>query len=367
MKLALVIASLNAGGAERVASTLANAWTSASHSVSVITQCGADHVPFYKLVDPVALITLGGGAAGSSTASAARTALARVRELRKALKATSPEVVISFMDSANIIAAAACKGLPGAVIATEHCAPSVSAGSGLWNRARRWSYRRASVVVVPTAAAELYHRERGLRNVRHIPHPLIVEDARPSDECRWPPPFLLAMGRLVPEKGFDVLIRAFGRLSREHPEWRLVILGEGPLRSDLEALVSSLGLGQQVELPGLVQRPRAVLEAAAVFAFSSRIESFGMALCEAMACGRAVVAADCPVGPREIVTDGVNGLLVPPEDEVALAGAIGQLMNEPERRARLGNAARGVAERFSLQRVLQEWDRLFETAAGARG
>jgi glycosyltransferase involved in cell wall biosynthesis len=171
-------------------------------------------------------------------------------------------------------------------------------------------------------------------------------------------PSITAMGRLSHEKGFDLLIRAFAKVRGPHPDWTLTIFGEGVERKALEALRDSLGLGACVQLPGVVDKPHDVLRQSDLFVFPSRFEGFPNALCEAMACGLPVIAADCRSGPREIIKHGINGLLVAPGDHVQLAETIKQLIEDPPLRSRLGANAATLPEQFSLSSIMQQWDRV---------
>jgi glycosyltransferase involved in cell wall biosynthesis len=167
------------------------------------------------------------------------------------------------------------------------------------------------------------------------------------------------MGRLVPQKGFDVVIRAFARAADQLTGWRLIIAGEGPERRALEALAEELGIDDRVALPGMVRDNYALLGRASIFVAASRFEGFPNALAEAMACGRAVVATDCPTGPRELTLDGTAGLLVRVDDHVAVSEALVRLGRDAYLRQRFGAAAAHAMTRYELGAVLKQWhDRL---------
>jgi len=141
-------------------------------------------------------------------------------------------------------------------------------------------------------------------------------------------PIILSVGRLVPQKDFMTLIRAFAVLEGKN-DARLIILGEGDERSRLERLVAELGLQERVSLPGFMKNPYAEMASADVFVLSSRWEGFGNVLVEAMACGTPVVSTSCLGGPAEIMEGGVYGKLVAPGDVVALAAAIEETLANP--------------------------------------
>ena len=143
------------------------------------------------------------------------------------------------------------------------------------------------------------------------------------------------MGRLAPQKGFDLLIDAFSRVAGRHPQWSLQILGEGPDRPALERLIDVKGLAGRVVLAGWEPDPSAVLQQGDLFVLSSRFEGFPNALLEAMACGLPSVSFNCQSGPAEIIRDQIDGILVPPEDVPGLADAIDRALTDEALRRRL--------------------------------
>ena len=173
------------------------------------------------------------------------------------------------------------------------------------------------------------------------------------------PPVLLGVGRLAPQKDFPTLIEAFRRVAAERP-CRLLILGEGPMRPDLENRVRALGLEAQVSLPGWAENPYAFMARAALFALSSRHEGFPGALVEALACGCPAVSTDCPAGPAEILED--PALLAPVGDPAALARIMLRVLAEPIDRP----ALRAKAARFSLERAVAGYEGVVERVLQAR-
>jgi len=169
---------------------------------------------------------------------------------------------------------------------------------------------------------------------------------------------IIAVGRLSPQKNFELLIRAFAQIAADHPDWTLRICGSGAEGGKLRKLVRSLGLRGRVELPGAISNVGEALSQASIFAMSSRFEGFPMVLIEAMSKGLPIVSTDCETGPREVVDPGRTGLLVPTGDATALAAGLRTLMDDEALRRRMGAQAGADAEAYSLTAIGPRWDEL---------
>jgi glycosyltransferase involved in cell wall biosynthesis len=185
-----------------------------------------------------------------------------------------------------------------------------------------------------------------------------------------PPPLdskvVVAAGRLVPRKGFKRLVRAFAPVARDHPDWQLHIYGVGEQRREIAALVTKLGLEDQVRLAGYSHDLPSVLGSASVFAMSSLSEGFPLVLLEALSTGVPLIAFDCPRGPGEIVRDGRNGLLIPEGPYRRFTEGLRTLVEDDELRVRLGAQALRDAESYTVEAVAARWERLFADLEGGR-
>lgn len=381
-------------GAERVTAVVASALAARGYTVHVLALWGEQSC--FPLHPDVRLHAL-----HAVRPSFKRRYLATVRGIRAYLKKHGIDVLVGVDTMLAWFTWPAALGLPVRQIAWEHCNFDEDLGRRSRRVARRLAASRFDAVVVLTER----DRARWLEAlsprvpVVAIPNPLpfavdtpadnatddtaneaadtamgtdidgaaanvgskASQEFRASTDTRVNPPLVLAVGRLIPAKGFDILLRAWQQLTVQYPAWRLRIVGEGEARPALEALRDQLGLTDTVTLPGATPDVLQHYRAASVFCLSSRYEGFGLVLIEAMACGLPVVSADCPTGPHEILADTGAGLLVPPDDATALAEALARVMGDGELRARLGTQGRLAARRYREPAVVAAWETLLQT------
>lgn len=197
---------------------------------------------------------------------------------------------------------------------------------------------------------------KGWENVSVIPNPT-------SFKCDEPSPLsekvVVAMGRLHPVKNFSSLIRAFQLVAQRHPDWTLKIYGQGEMEATLQRQIDESGLQQQVLLMGFTSNVQEALRCASICALTSLSEGFALVITEAMECGVPVVSYQCPYGPKDIITDGKDGFLVPLNDESTLANRICTLIDDDSLRHDMGQAARLTAKSYQIERIVDQWMALF--------
>ncbi len=253
---------------------------------------------------------------------------------------------------------------PGAAtVGAEHL--NLSARTAATRRIIDRFYRDLDAVVVLTEGDSRAYRDLlgEAARVRRIPNavtPTTVPSAALDAHV------VVTAGRLTHQKAISRLVQAFAPVAERHPDWQLRIAGRGPQRERLERQIAKAGLGANVRLVGQVADMAAELSRASVFALSSRFEGFPMVLLEALGQGLPVVSFDCPTGPRELIDDGRDGILVPDGDVAAFTAGLLELIEDPDKRRRYGVAALEKAAAYELSAVAARWAALFADLAPPR-
>ena len=363
-RLTLVIHSLAQGGAERDMAHLARCWAERGDDVAVVTLDSVDS-DSYPLADSVTRIGLGMVGVSRGWIQAVSNNRRRIAALRGVLQQRSPQTVVSFIDRMNVMTLKSAAGLADPVIVSERIDPRHHEPGRIWRWLRRQTYPLCTAQVVLTHSVRDWCRQlASAKPVHVIPNPARRPETGSSEATpAWDDQgkrVLLGMGRLHPQKGFDLLLPLFARLIPSHPDWHLVLLGEGDQRARLEQQVTQLGLQQHVSLPGWVADVAGSLSRSELFVLPSRYEGFGNVVAEALACGVPVVTRDCPSGPGEIVRNEIDGLVVPANDLEGLEQALDRLMTDDALRSRFAARAPEVLDRFSEQKFLAQWDAVLD-------
>lgn len=410
IRVGLLIASLEVGGAQRALLSLALSLIRAGHEVRII------------LVDDVQLIELPGEPSQQEAIRCRTTVLVKrpaflrrfgtvgkviglaisLPRLRALVKKEELSLVISFLERANILSLMAANGVPRIISVRKHLPMALSEKSWL----KRQLIRSAYPMLLGRATAVVCNAQEsadGFAGLFPSPRAPIVTifnsvdadrlrliDGRSSkiETSSAHPPIVAAMGRLKSAKGFVPLLRCFARVRESFPDARLLILGEGPQRKRLQQLIAALSLDESVSLPGPCRDPYPSIAEADVFALPSRAEGFPNALLEAMALGVPVIAADCPSGPREILQPSsapeckaeqlewaTYGALSPqmPEKELdadqpltapelAFTDGLCKLLGDPSLRRHYSEAGRRRASDFDADHVFRQWEAVIQEA-----
>jgi GalNAc-alpha-(1->4)-GalNAc-alpha-(1->3)-diNAcBac-PP-undecaprenol alpha-1,4-N-acetyl-D-galactosaminyltransferase len=359
MRVTLIIYAITAGGAERVMSIMANYWANTKWQVTLLSFDDGKTAPFYELDSRIVQVPLNIAGTSSSLIDAIIGNYQRVRALRSAIIDSQPDVIISFTPVTNILTLLAARSIKAPVVVGEHNYPPLDPIGKIWDWLRWKIYPQADRIVPITQRILDCFPDNLKSKSLVIPNPVLAANSESNSTLTLlKKPSLIAMGRFAEQKGFDLLLPAFAKLAEAYPDWNLTILGDGDLRPELETLRDRLGLQERVSLPGRVKNPYDFLKQADIFVMPSRHEGFPMSLCEAMACGLAVISTDCPSGPAEIIQEGVDGLLVPTEDVSALADAMERLISNEEERKSLAESSLAITQRFGLEKIMGIWETL---------
>lgn len=362
MKIMLLLSSLNAGGAERVGVSLANAWVAQGHEVVMVpTYSQGTGQSFYPIDKRVQVLWLNQELPRHKLLSQ----LTKPYYLRRIMKRVQADVMVSFLTNVNVMSLLASRGLNIPLVVSERSHPLHQKISSSLKYLRKRLYPYADVVMLQTqqAADEFSQTMPPLKSLVVMPNPLPDELSQDAQQApvNAPSKRVMAMGRLVSSKQFDLLIHVFSQALKQAPDWTLHIYGEGPERAKLQGLIQSLQKSQSIFLEGKTTEPWAMMSQAQVFAMTSRLEGFPNVMLEAMARGLPVVAFDCPSGPKEISRDGEFADIVPLGRDKQYESALLRLMQDNHYRHDLAQRGQAhVLAHYSQEQVLQQWDALFK-------
>lgn len=354
-RIAFFLPNLHGGGAERVAINLVKGMSEKGIHLDLVL-ADAEGPYLNQVPQQVRLINLAAGGV-----------MKAILPLSHYLQQNRPFALLSHLNHANVAAVLAreLSSIKTRLVLVEH--NNLSASKSKLIRSHfvkpfmQWLYPRSDAIVgVSLGVAHTLEKQLGLPKgrVTTIYNPVVDREVlwqsqKPIDHPWFQkdfPPVFLGVGRLTEQKDFVTLIKAFALL-RKQLMARLLILGEGESRSELEATINALGIAEDVSLPGFVSNPYAYMTKASAFILSSRWEGLPTVLIEAMACGCPVISTDCPSGPEEILEAGKYGHLIPVGDAEALSEAMLKILEHPINR----NLTVHKALQFSLERSICQY------------
>jgi glycosyltransferase involved in cell wall biosynthesis len=366
-KLLFVAASLAGGGAERVVVNLINHLDKDKYDISLVLF--EDKQDYRKeLHVPLKVICL--------NKKNRWDFLKLIFRLREAIRDHRPAVVISVLYYSNIVVVLASLFLKRdfKIILGEHNYPSAYLSKVRLSRLKRtmmlFAYRKADKIIsvsgqIEKNIVECFKIKPGIIKTIHNPIPIdSIEGKIEESVCdnlfsEKNAQSIIAVGRLTLQKRFDTLLRAFSLVKKKQDNIRLIILGKGILKEELEHLAKKLNISNWVNFVGFKSNPYAWIAKADIFVLSSDYEGFPMVLLEAMACGTPVISTNCPSGPDEIITNGVNGILVPLADENAMANAMVTLLRDKSLRRKFSEEGKKRAKDFDVSKILPKYEELF--------
>lgn len=346
-KITIITRNMLSGGAERVIAQLANYFADRDICCKIITMDQSE--VFYSLNPSVVVAGI-----GKQSANRLVDKWLRYGKLRRCILQDKPDVVLAMPEEIGVYVLMGLLGTHIPVYVSERNNPWVMPDVKITRILRSWMYPFAKGFVFQTKMAQSFFSKKIQEKSRVIPNPV--------DAGRIPAPYehkrekvIVGAGRLEKQKNFPLLIKAFALFHQRHPDYRLCIFGEGSQRPQLEEMAVALGLQDQVVLPGRKTDLLEQMNSASMFVLSSDYEGMPNVLIEAMCMGMPVISTDCPSGgPRELIRDGQNGLLVPVGEEAAMAQAMESLLDD-DFAGRLGKEACAILDDLAGEKIFEQW------------
>ena len=346
MKLTFVTSTLHAGGSERVMSLLANTFAQKGYEVEIV--CINKHLVFYPIDEKVKVWFAEDEVKSPSI-------LKKVFWLRNHIKNDRPDVVIAFMLEVYCVTLASLIGVSVPVISSERIDPH------FFGRAKgllRWLLlRRTTHLVVQTVRIKDFYSAKLQSRTTIIPNPVTdkVFSLTPTLKQKR----IIAVGRLAYQKNYPMMFRAFAKVHHDFPDWQLVVYGNGPQKDEIRGAIERLGMEGHIILAGKSDHVVEEMNKSSLFVMSSDYEGMSNALLEAVCVGLPVISTDVS-GARDLITEGVNGYIVPVGNERALTLALSSMLSSPEKMDEMGRQSKALAPRFREEQIVGQWEELIK-------
>lgn len=346
-EIVFLMSSLGMGGAERVVVSLAN-WIVTNTDSNVTILKFIDEKSSYPLNDKIRIIDM-----PKSNKNRFLNIVDRYNFCKKEFSNIEPDIIISFFNKTQLYAYLS-KPKKTVLIGSERCnVLELSFYEKLFSKAIA---KKCDGFIFQTERVKKYYPKKVRKNSAVIYNAISNQKAIDASKKNYlKENIITAMGRLNPQKGFDILIKSFKKVVSEFPNYKLLIYGEGEEREKLQSLINSLSLENNVKLCGNDKDAIYTVAKSKIFVLSSRFEGMPNALIEAMATGTACISTDCDFGPRELIENNHNGILVPIDDEKVLAEKIIYLLKNDITREDLGNNAKSILTKLDSETIYKKY------------
>ncbi|WP_299799160.1 glycosyltransferase family 4 protein [uncultured Maribacter sp.] len=346
MKIDFLINSLSSGGAERVMTTLANAFSEKKNDVRLITFNDND---FYKLNTNVKRVKLHHGLIKNHTIRSLINLFSFLYN-----KNSRPDILISFLPQNNLITIVVAKILGIKLIISEHSNHKVEVSSKI-KKIRKYLYKYADFTTVLTSFDVSFYESLGAK-VSVMANPIVLPNKINKFENRKKNILIAGSLNRFKLKGFDSLLHIINPILKSNPDWTLTIAGTGEKGMlKLKDIVRVLNIEEQVIFTGFCENIEELMQNSQIFILSSQYEGLPMVLMEALSNGMSCIAYDCISGPRDLITDNKNGLLIENQNAKLMRDGILKLINDDNLRKKLAENSPLSVDKYSVENIMQQW------------
>lgn len=363
MKILFCIDNMTKGGAERVIANLSNMFAKKNDDIYILTLLKGDSS--YQLDNRIHFDSLQIKEGKKNIFEKIFYTLKNVVDMRRYIKKNNFDIMISFLPRASWYSAIATRSINTKLIISERNDPASIYKSTFQRKMYRLIYNMANGVVFQTNDAKAFFSKKVQRDSVVISNPVndIFFDCKNVKERKKT---IVNVGRLSEQKNHKLLINAFADFSNKYPDYKLIIYGEGPLRNELEKQIADLKLNNKILLPGIVDNIKDKIYDSSMFVFTSDYEGMPNSLMEAMTLGIPCISTDCPCGgPREIIDDGINGILVPVNDKDMIVASMKKIIEDDLLDSFSENAKKKMKD-YKIDIINKKWKEYIDFIIGRK-
>ena len=352
-KIIFYISSLAKAGAQRVILNLTESLLAKGHRVTIVTTAKVENE--YELPKGAERI-LSDLSEEEITSGRITNFKRRFGKLRGIWKQEQPDVIVSFIGKNNFMAILTAWGLKVPVLVSVRGEPMEEYYNKLLRFLAKYLFRKADGIILQTEDSKDFFPKKTTKKAVVLPNPLnpaFMQEVYQGEKEKK----IVMVGRVDSNKNQKMVIDAFSAIAKDYPEYRLEIWGDGEDYSKLREHIASLHLESQIVMPGATKHVKEKIEKASLYILSSNTEGMPNSLMEAMALGLCCISTDCPCGgPKTLIQNGVNGILVPVKDVEAMRKAMERVLKNPEEAKRLGQNALQIRNTLSPENVNAQWE-----------